>query len=96
MTPKRQGPVYAIFAQPLLPCCAANSASESSAKRWSIQPMVMIAPAYGSESEGNVSAAQGEWLANFERLRETKDLSAPCPQVIPPIPSFQDPQGIFL
>jgi hypothetical protein len=38
----------------------------------------------------------GGWPANFERLRETKDLAAPCPHVIPRIPSFQDLQETFL
>jgi hypothetical protein len=63
MTPNRQSPAYELFAQSRLPFGAANSASASSA-------------VYRSKSEDNISTAQGGWPTNFERLRETKDLSA--------------------
>jgi len=38
--------------------------------------MVWMSPAHGSKSEDNMSTVQGVWPANFEHLRETKDLSA--------------------
>ena len=37
--------------------------------------MVLVSPAYAAKSEDIISTATGVWAANFERLRETKDLS---------------------
>jgi hypothetical protein len=42
-------------------------------------PSARFPRARGSKSEGNISTAHGGCGANFECLRETKDLSAPWP-----------------
>jgi hypothetical protein len=77
MTPNRQSPAYAPFAPSPLPCCAANSASASSSALTMEYPARRIALSLLRIKIGRQDNHRtGGWPANFERLRETKDLSA--------------------
>jgi hypothetical protein len=75
MTPNRQSSAYAPYAQSPLPCCAANSASSSAltmeypARRIALSLLRIKIGRQDNHRAGGVAA-------NFERLRETKDLSA--------------------
>ena len=86
MTPNRQSPAYALFARHCYPEAQKFDIGVIS----TIRLMVLVALACGSKSGVNISTAQGVWPTNFERLRETKDLSAVCPLVLPPAAAFQD------
>jgi hypothetical protein len=73
----RESPAYVLVA----PVMATQVRGKSSigvisVDDWSIRPMLWISLAYGSKSEDDRSTAQGGVATNFERLRETKDLSA--------------------
>ena len=96
MTPNRQSPADALFAQSWLPCGAANSASASSA-------LTMEYPAHGIalsrlriKIRRQYKHCTGGVARKFERPRETKDSSAPCSRVIWLSANFQDLQETFL
>jgi hypothetical protein len=77
MTPNRQSSAYAPYAQSPLPCCAANSASASSSALTTEYPAHRIALSLlRIKIERQDNRRTGGWPANFERLREIKDLSA--------------------
>jgi hypothetical protein len=85
MKRNRQSPAYARFARH---CCLAAEKFDIGVIS-AIRLMVLLALACGSNSEVNISTAPGGAAHNFERLRETKDLSAICPLVLPPAATFQ-------
>jgi hypothetical protein len=76
MTPNRQNPAYAILVCHPYPAARQMRRRRHQRQRPGIKSMVLVSAACGSKSEANISTAPGGWPANFERLRETKDLSA--------------------
>jgi hypothetical protein len=108
MTPNRQSPAYALFARrPIVPQPPDVPAADPPASREPLPPSgtedtaVTECPLPASapivkrprQKAAKADLHTGVWPTNFERLRETKDSSAPCPLVIPCIASFQAIEG---
>jgi hypothetical protein len=84
MTPNRQSPAHALFAHHRYPAAQQIRHWRHQRPRCSIRPIVWVSPAGASKIRRQSMHVTGGWPTNLERLRETKDLSAPCLSVTTP------------
>ena len=79
MTPNPQSPAYALFAQSWLPFPHSKSRTGVIRVNDGVSgPSFDLSCLRIKISRQYEHCTGGVWPANFERLRETKDLSAPC------------------